>query len=118
MGLAVPLLLRWYWWRFNGYGFAVGTLAGMIAAIASQAIILPFFRHSQYQELILFLVPSLFALAGCIIATLLTPPTDILVMENFYNVTRPFGFCEVLNRVCSTIYLVWAKRRCSYWMWY
>jgi Na+/proline symporter len=92
VGLAVPLLLRWYWWRFNGYGFAVGTLAGMIAAIASQAIILPFFRHSQYQELILFLVPSLFALAGCIIATLLTPPTDSLVMENFYNVTRPFGF--------------------------
>ena len=92
VGLAVPLLLRWYWWRFNGYGFAVGTLAGMIAAIASQAIILPFFRHSQYQELILFLVPSLFALAGCIIATLLTPPTDSLVMENFYNITRPFGF--------------------------
>jgi len=92
VGLAVPLLLRWYWWRFNGYGFAVGTLAGMIAAIASQVIILPFFRHSQYQEYILFLVPSLFALAGCIIATLLTPPTDSLVMENFYNITRPFGF--------------------------
>ncbi|MCL2924050.1 MAG: hypothetical protein MGF17_05310 [Trichodesmium sp. MAG_R04] len=25
--LAVPLLLRWYWWRFNGYGFATVALA-------------------------------------------------------------------------------------------
>jgi solute:Na+ symporter, SSS family len=92
IGLAIPLLLRWYWWRFNGYGFAVGTVAGMISAIVAQLIILPYFQHSQYQEYILFLVPALCSLAGCIIATLLTPPTEMAVMEHFYNVTRPFGF--------------------------
>jgi uncharacterized sodium:solute symporter family permease YidK len=92
IGLAIPLLLRWYWWRFNGYGFAVGTVAGMVSAIVAQLIILPYFQHSQYQEYILFLVPALCSLAGCIIATLLTPPTEMAVMEHFYNVTRPFGF--------------------------
>ncbi|MEG3439820.1 sodium:solute symporter family protein [Pannus brasiliensis CCIBt3594] len=92
VGLAVPLLLRWYWWRFNGYGFAIGTVAGMIAAIVAQLVILPYFQHSQYQEYILFLVPSLCSLAGCIIATLSSPPTEMEVMEHFYNVTRPFGF--------------------------
>ena len=25
-GLFVPLLLRWYWWRYNGYGFATAVL--------------------------------------------------------------------------------------------
>jgi len=32
-GIFIPLVLRWYWWRFNGYGFAFGTFAGIIAAI-------------------------------------------------------------------------------------
>ncbi|RMF06201.1 MAG: sodium:solute symporter, partial [Candidatus Neomarinimicrobiota bacterium] len=31
-GLLIPMLLRWYWSRMNGWGFAVGTLAGMVAA--------------------------------------------------------------------------------------
>ncbi len=92
VGLAVPLLLRWYWWRFNGYGFAIGTVAGMVSALAAQAVILPFFQHGQYQEYILFLVPSICSLIACIIGTLLTAPTEKSVLENFYNVTRPFGF--------------------------
>ncbi|MBR8832217.1 MAG: High-affinity proline transporter PutP [Chroococcopsis gigantea SAG 12.99] len=98
VGLAVPLLLRWYWWRFNGYGFAAGTVAGMLSAIAAQGIIFPFFQHTQYQEYILFLVPSICSLVGCIVVTLLTPPTQKSVMENFYNVTRPFGFWGEMSR--------------------
>jgi solute:Na+ symporter, SSS family len=91
-GLAIPLLLRWYWWRFNGYGFAIGTLAGMVAAVVSKAAITPNLTNPQYQEYILFLVPSLCSLIGCIAGTLLTPPTEFSVMANFYQITRPFGF--------------------------
>ena len=29
-------ILKWYWWRFNGYGYAWGTLAGMLAAIVTR----------------------------------------------------------------------------------
>jgi hypothetical protein len=92
VGLAIPLLLRWYWWRFNGYGFAAGTGAGMIAAILTKAIILPNYNNPQLQEYILFLVPAICSLAGCIVGTLLTSPTDKKVLEHFYQVTRPFGF--------------------------
>jgi len=97
-GLAVPLLLRWYWWRFNGYGFAIGTLAGTIAAILSKAIILPAINNPQIQEYILFLVPSLSSLLGCILGTMFTAPTDRSTLENFYNVTRPFGFWGIISR--------------------
>ena len=85
-GLFVPLLLRWYWWRFNGYGFAVGTIAGMMAAIITKllGISLP-----EYAN---FLLPSSISLLGCILGTLLTPPTARETLENFYHITRPFGF--------------------------
>ena len=31
-GVLMPNVLRWFWWRFNGVGFAVGTLCGVVAA--------------------------------------------------------------------------------------
>lgn len=92
VGLAIPLLLRWYWWRFNGYGLATGTTLGAIAAISTKIWIIPNLPSLQWQEYILFLIPSISSLLGCILGTLLTPPTDSVVLENFYQQTRPFGF--------------------------
>lgn len=85
-GVFVPLLLRWYWWRFNGYGFALGTVAGIIAAVSTKfiGITLP-----EYAN---FLIPSLCSLAGCILGTMTTEPIDEEVIDNFYKITRPFGF--------------------------
>lgn len=85
-GLFMPLLLRWYWWRFNGYGFAIGTLAGMIGAIALKL------SGVALAEYLNFLIPSTASLLGCILGTVLTPPTDDGVLDNFYKITRPFGF--------------------------
>lgn len=85
-GLFMPLLLRWYWWRFNGYGFAVGTLAGMLSAIAVKL------SGVEFSEALNFLIPSSISLLGCILGTFFTPPTDPAVLDNFYQMTRPFGF--------------------------
>src|SRR3989337_439827 len=29
----IPNVLRWYWWRFNGTGYAAGTLVGLAGAM-------------------------------------------------------------------------------------
>ena len=29
----VPNVLRWYWWRFNGWGYAIGTFVGLAGAL-------------------------------------------------------------------------------------
>ncbi|NJM19253.1 MAG: sodium:solute symporter [Richelia sp. RM2_1_2] len=97
-GLSIPLVLRWYWWRFNGYGFAIGTVAGMLAAILSKALIIPSLNQPQYQEYALFLIPSISSFIGCLIGTFVTEPTDLQVIDNFYKVTRPFGFWEVVRK--------------------
>jgi SSS family solute:Na+ symporter len=84
-GLFMPLLLRWYWWRFNGYGFALGTVVGMATAIGSKLLSIPLPEYAS------FLVPAGCSLIGCIVGTLLTAPTEPEVLENFYRTTRPFG---------------------------
>ncbi len=96
-GLSIPLVLRWYWWRFNGYGFAVGTAAGMLAAIITKAFIVKNI-DSQFQEYASFLIPSISSLLGCIIGTFTTEPTDLQVIDNFYKVTRPFGFWGIVRK--------------------
>ncbi|MCL2925939.1 MAG: sodium:solute symporter, partial [Trichodesmium sp. MAG_R04] len=101
-GLFIPLVLRWYWWRFNGYGFAIGTGAGLVAAIVTKAVILPFLNLPQLQEYILFLVPSICSFLGCIFGTLLTPATNLEVIDNFYRVTKPFGFWGVVSQNLPT----------------
>jgi Na+/proline symporter len=84
VGLFIPRVLRWYWWRFNGWGFTWGTAIGSVAAI-----VLRWFP--DLSEVEKFSIASGTAIVGAIVATLVTRPTDFSVLENFYRVTRPFG---------------------------
>ncbi len=85
-GLLVPTMARWYWWRMNGYGFAAGTVAGMVAAVL-QRLFLP-----DIPEYFSFMIATSASLVGMIIGTYLAPATDEKVLLEFYKRTRPFGF--------------------------
>ena len=85
-GMFIPQVIRWYWWRFNGYGFAIGTAVGMAAAVLTKAFGGPIAEYNS------FLIASGSSLVGCILGTYLTPPTESAVLSHFYKVTRPFGF--------------------------
>lgn len=95
-GLFIPQLLRWYWWRFNGYGFAWGTVAGMVAALLTRS-----FSPEGFPEYFSFLIASGGSLVGCILGTYFTQPTDAKVLNNFYKVTRPFGFWNPVRKSLS-----------------
>ncbi|MFZ5518490.1 MAG: sodium:solute symporter family transporter [Candidatus Zhuqueibacterota bacterium] len=85
-GMIVPLLVRWYWWRLNGYGFSIGMAAGMVAAIIQRL----FFPH--VPEYVAFSFATVVSLIAMIIGTFLTKPTDDVVLSEFYKITRPFGW--------------------------
>jgi len=85
-GLIVPLIIRWYWWRLNGYGFTAGVFVGMTVAIV-QGLMFP-----DVPEYVSFLAVSLLSFAGTVVATLLTKPTERETLEKFFLRTRPFGF--------------------------
>ncbi|MFL0777589.1 MAG: hypothetical protein AB8A46_05215, partial [Prochlorococcus sp.] len=85
-GMFIPQVIRWYWWRFNGYGFAIGTAFGMVAAVLTKTFGGPIAEYNS------FLIASGSSLVGCILGTYLTPATDGAVLSKFYKITRPFGF--------------------------
>ena len=85
-GMFIPQVVRWYWWRFNGYGYAIGTTFGMIAAVLTKAFGGPLPEYTS------FLIASGCSFIGCIFGTYFTKPTDDEVLFDFYKITRPFGF--------------------------
>lgn len=81
----VPNCLRWYWWRLNGYGYAIGTVAGLIVSL-----IVPFVRAMDPMY-VSFPVVSVVSLVGTLLGTWFTAPTNREVLKQFYRRVRPFG---------------------------
>ncbi len=79
-------VLKWYWWRFNSYGYFWGMLAGLIPAL-----IFPLVFKSTL-DLYYFPVLLLISVAGCYLGTYLTKPTDEKTLMSFYRTVRPWGF--------------------------
>jgi solute:Na+ symporter, SSS family len=91
----IPNVLRWHWWRFNGWGYAAGIFGGLGAATLfgiGQA--LHWFGHLSLPEYIYAPVIWLASLVGCLCGTLLTPATSITVLNTFYTRVRPFGLWQ------------------------
>jgi Na+/proline symporter len=89
-GYTASNVLKWYWWRFNGFGYFWGMVAGIGASLllaAAQALGLTGLSALNAFPLIL-----LISLLGCFVATLLTPAEDEQVLKAFYRQVRPWGF--------------------------
>jgi Na+/proline symporter len=79
-------ILKWYWWRFNGYGFFWGMVAGLIPALI--------FPYIFKDTLSLWYFPLILVLSviGCIAGTLLTRPVEEDTLKSFYFHVKPWGF--------------------------
>jgi Na+/proline symporter len=89
-GYTASNVLKWYWWRFNGFGYFWGMVTGIGASIV---LLVAQSRHlttlSAFNAFPLILAVSLI---GCVVATLLTPAEDDAVLKAFYRKVRPWGF--------------------------
>ena len=96
-GYTASNVLKWYWWRFNGYGYFWGMVAGIGASL-----VLPF-ALPNLSPLNSFPIILVLSLVGCFVATLLTPPEDDEVLISFYRQVRPWGFWgPILAKVQAT----------------
>jgi Na+/proline symporter len=83
--------IRWHWWRFNGYGYFWGMMAGLICAIVFRQI---------FDFLELYWFPLLFVISAiaAIVGTLATKPTEENVLVNFYKTVKPWGFWKPIHQ--------------------
>jgi len=82
----VSNVLKWYWWRFNGYGYFWGMVAGLVPALI--------FPYVFSNTLDLYYFPWLLAISvvGALLGTFMTKPTDEETLKEFYRNVRPWGF--------------------------
>ena len=93
-GYTAANVLKWYWWRLNGYGFFAGMMLGILGALALPPLLAPSFPQIARDVLPLYSFPLLLVLSavGCVAVTLLTPPDDMTMLEAFYRRVRPWGW--------------------------
>ena len=99
-GYTASNFLKWYWWRFNGYGYFWGMLTGISASLTMPTVLSKFAGITAFASLhsintdVTFVFPLVFAISlfGCLIGTLATRQEDDEVLMEFYRRVRPWGF--------------------------
>lgn len=102
-GYTAANILKWYWWRFNGYGYFWGMATGIASALILSKF--PFLYMWIFPPGI---VPNLYALysfpvilvisiIGCILGTLLSKPEGEEILIKFYRQVRPWGFWKPIH---------------------
>ncbi len=105
-GYTASNVLKWYWWRFNGFGYFWGMVAGIASALALPSLIakVPLVQHLlaahsiNMDVSIVFPVVLVLSLIGCFAGTLLTKPEDDEVLKDFYRRVRPWGLWGPIYR--------------------
>jgi len=96
-GYVAANMLKWHWWRFNASGFFWGMLAGILPAIA--LAVLKSFDLLHGLDLYYWPVLFLLSMAGSILGSYATPPTDTATLMSFYRNVRPWGLWGPVHRL-------------------
>lgn len=90
-GILPPNVLRWYWWRLNGQGYAAGVFGGMAMSLG-QVFLEQFGVIEPLPLYIGFPVIAIASTLLTIVAAMLTSPTDKETLATFYRKVQPAGF--------------------------
>jgi len=96
-GILPPNVLRWYWWRLNGWGYAAGIFGGMVLSFG-QVIGDQFIWDTPLPLYVGFPVIALASTVICIAVALVTKPTDQATLAHFYHTVQPAGAWGVVRQ--------------------
>ena len=85
-GYTASNILKWIWWRFNGYGYFYGMLSGLVSSL-----IMPL-AFPQLSPIYAFPYIFVFSLVISIAGSLLTAPEDDETLIEFYKKSAPGVF--------------------------
>ncbi len=87
-GYTAANVLKWHWYRLNGFGYFFGMMTGILAAL----FIPPFFPNSGLGSLAAFPIILAISTVGCVLGSLLTEPEGDAILKRFYRQVRPWGW--------------------------
>lgn len=96
-GILPPNVLRWYWWRLNGQGYAAGVFGGMALSLG-QVFLDTMYLDQPLPLYIGFPVIAILSTVLTIVVSLLTQPTDLDTLKVFYRKVQPAGAWEPARR--------------------
>lgn len=93
-GFIAPNLLKWHWWRLNGFGYFAGMVTGVALALGLADI------YTGIDNLF-WAFPIIFAgsLAASIMVSLLSPHDDAETLKQFYRQVRPWGLWRPIHEM-------------------
>lgn len=94
-GYTASNVLKWYWWRFNGFGYFWGMTAGILASL-----IMPV-AFPGFPALEAFPIVLVVSLLGSYLGSLMTAPVADEVLMDFYESVRPWGFWKPVLEKCQ-----------------
>lgn len=97
-GYTAANVLKWYWWRLNGYGYFWGMLTGILSAL-----MLPVVKQQYaltFNDIYAFPMILAASATACIIGSLLTKPVEAETLKKFYRDVRPWGFWQPVYEMC------------------
>jgi Na+/proline symporter len=90
-GYTAANVLKWYWWRMNGYGYFWGMVIGIAAALMMPVVFpaLPALNAFPYVLAI--------SVLGSVLGSYLTEPEPDNVLMKFYVTVRPWGLWKPVH---------------------
>ncbi len=107
-GYVAANFLKWIWWRFNGWGYFWGMLAGLIIATlqflldqnkANFEIGTWLYDLAQIPAIYVFPIIFFVSLLGSFLGTWLTPATNMETLKSFYSNVKPWGWWSPVYKV-------------------
>lgn len=91
-GYTAANVLKWYWWRLNGYGYFWGMVIGIACALLMPVLFpsLPALNAFPYVLAV--------SIIGCVLGSYLTEPEPDEVLMKFYVRVRPWGLWHPIKK--------------------
>lgn len=89
-GTGLLFILRWFWYRINAYSELTAMMVSFLLALYFQ-VIHPALGFSLIANDLQFLLCVLITTAAWVGVTLITKPSDMETLTNFYQKIQPFG---------------------------
>lgn len=89
-GILPANVLRWYWWRLNGWGYAAGIFGGMVLSLG-QVIGDNYLWSAPLPLYVGFPVIALASTIISVAVALMTKPTGESTLAHFFETVQPAG---------------------------